>query len=136
MALPVLLLGVLLVDPALAPAPRGVEVPPALLPTPAPDAGLLALLAPASPPPSPPGVVPVPVALPAPGVEPALAFVPESVLALEDPGEVPPIPPTELEVPDALAPSLRLSAPMVGVPGAPVPAPGAVDPAGEPMGGV
>lgn len=143
MALPVLLLGVLLVEPALAPVPLGVDVPPLAAPPPvapdAPDAPLPALPAPALPAPSdpsPPGVVPVPVAPAEPDAEPVPLPVPDPVLEPEDPGEVFPMPPTELDVPDALAPSLRLCVPIVGVPGAPVPAPGAVEPDGDPIGGV
>lgn len=134
MALPVLLLGVLLVEPALAPALPGVDEPPVPVPMPVPDAplpaGLAAVLpSPVLPAPIPPGGDPVPVALSVPVPVPVPELVPEPV-------EGPPIPSTELDVPEALAPSLRVSPPMVGVPGAPVPAPGAVEPGGEPMGGV
>src|SRR5690606_18949465 len=108
-ALPVLLLGVLLVEPALAPALPGVDSPPVLAPMPTPDAPLPAgwaavLPSPVLPAPMPPGGEPVPVAVSVPAAAP----VPEPVDA---PGEVPPIPSTELDVPDALAPSLRVSLP-------------------------
>jgi len=123
--LPVLLLGVLFVDPDVVPPAPGVDAPllagepglPEVPDVPVPVAPLEPFV---------PGAaeVPVPDALPCP-VEPdgwpLAPDVPEGVVAA--PGCPAAELPTELEVPLASAPALPLPAPIVAEPGAPVPAP-------------
>ena len=123
MALPVLLFGVLLVDPEFSPAPLGVE---------APLAGALGLVLPEAPASEPlaaplvPLAAPVPAPVPVPAPElPALPGV-----SVEEGGVVLP---TELDVPVELAPSLLLPLPMVDEPGEPVPAPGEAGADDEPL---
>ena len=113
-----------MVEPALAPALPGVEDE-----------------APGAPAPASVPEDPVPVVPPEPEAPLSPLLVPPAAPGdglgdVGDVGAVAPMPPTELDVPDASAPPLPVLLPMVGVPGAPVPAPGALAPDGDEMGGV
>lgn len=116
-ALPVLLLGVLLVEPDEVPVPPGTALPPVVAEPPVEE---LPVPAPVPVPDPMPELLPVAVPLPASDlVVPGTVPLSEPVPVMPDPLAVAPVP--EVPVPLPLS-DVRLS--MVAEPGAPVPAPG------------